>query len=62
MSPEERDQFVKKVLAERDRLAPQFPDIDPGDMLLILESLLLPPEEDRRFFLRPLKDGGGYVP
>ena len=61
MSPEEREEFVKKVLAARDRLQPRFPDIDPGDLLQILESLLLPPSADRRFFIRPLP-GGGHVP
>jgi hypothetical protein len=55
------DELVKRVLAARDRVAARFPDIDPGDLLLIVESVLRPPSKNRRFFVRPLP-GGGYVP
>ena len=58
---EELDSWVRRVLAERDRLAPRFPDMDPGDLLLILQSLLRPPGRERRFFLRSPRPGV-YVP
>jgi len=58
----ESDEFVKQVVAARDRVAARFPDIDPGDLLLIVESVLRPPSKNRRFFVRPLPRGGGYVP
>jgi len=46
----------------RDRVAPRFPDIDPGDLLLIVESVLRPRSKGRRYFVRALPQGGGYVP
>lgn len=56
-SRDELDAYVKRVLEARDRLAPRFPDIDPGDLLLILQSLLRPPGWDRRFLLRSVRPG-----
>jgi hypothetical protein len=62
MDQEGPDEFARRVMQARDRVAPRFPDIDPGDLLLIVESVLRPPSKNRRFFVRPLPRGGGYVP
>lgn len=56
-SRQELDEFAARLEAARDLLAPRFPDMDPGDLLLILESLLRPPGWDRHFLLRPLRPG-----
>ncbi len=91
-SRQELDEFVARLEARRDRLAPRLqrrhstgrriasglpprrgpiaartrksprrstgvPDMDPGDLLLILESLLRPPGWDRHFLLHPLRPG-----
>ncbi len=48
---------MKRVLEARDLLAPRLPDVDPGDLLLILQSLLRPPGWERRFFLREIRPG-----
>ena len=40
MDEEGPDEFAKRVRQARDRVAPRFPDIDPGDLLLIVESVL----------------------
>jgi hypothetical protein len=39
------------------RLQPLLPDIDPGDLDLILTSLLRPFGSGRRFFLREVRPG-----
>jgi hypothetical protein len=49
--------FKRKVFETRDRLAPLLPDIDPGDLLLILECTLRPFGTGKRFFLRQRSDG-----
>jgi hypothetical protein len=49
--------FMEKVFATRDRLAPLLPDIDPADLLLILECTLRPFGTGKRFFLRQRSDG-----
>jgi hypothetical protein len=38
----------------------ELPDVDPSDLLLIIQSLLRPPGTGRRYFLRR-RPGGGYV-
>jgi len=43
--------------ALRRRVAPQLPDIDPGDLLAILEAYVRPVGSGRRFFLRPDREG-----
>jgi hypothetical protein len=62
MDPEDPGEALKRILEARDRMAPRFPDVDPGDLLLIVESILRPRSKNRRFFVRPLPQGGGYVP
>lgn len=54
LSPEE---LREKTMALRDRLAPLLPEIDPGDLVLIIQSLLRPIGSGRRFFLRKLRPG-----
>lgn len=51
------DRWERKVQATKQRLLPLLPDIDPGDLDLILRSLLRPFGQGRRFFLRQLRPG-----
>jgi hypothetical protein len=44
--------LVERVLAARERVRSRLSDIDPGDLLVILQSLLRPPGS-RHFLLRP---------
>ncbi|HEY5920145.1 MAG TPA: hypothetical protein VIV11_00685 [Kofleriaceae bacterium] len=57
MSSEEAEALAARVLALRDRIAPLVPDMDPGDLMLILESLLRPFGSGRRFLLKELRPG-----
>lgn len=54
---EDPDGFAARVIALRDRLAPSLPDIDPQDLLLIVQSLLRPFGSGRRFLLREVRPG-----
>jgi hypothetical protein len=54
---ESPEQFAARLFALRDRLAPSLPDMDPGDLLLILQSLLRPPGSGKSYFLRPIRPG-----
>jgi hypothetical protein len=56
----EAERLRVEVLEARERIAPLLPDMDPGDLILILQSLLRPIGSGRRFFLRRLQSGG-YV-
>jgi hypothetical protein len=58
----EDPESVKRIFEARDRMAARFPDVDPGDLLLIVESVLRSRSKNRRFFVRPLPQGGGHVP
>jgi hypothetical protein len=53
----EQDELIRRLVAARDRLAPRFPDVDPGDLLLILKALLRPQGSRRRYFLRRVRPG-----
>lgn len=57
MTAEDAEALAARVVALRDRLAPLVPDIDPGDLMLILESLLKPIGSGRRFLLREIRPG-----
>ena len=46
---------VDVLTAAKLRLRPLFPDMDPGDLDLILTSLLRPFGSGRRFFLREVR-------
>jgi len=50
-------ELVEKVLRLRERVAPLVPDVDPGDLILILQSLLRPFGSGRRFLLRQIRPG-----
>jgi len=53
--------LARKLVRVRSRIAPQVPDIDPGDLLLILSARLRPFGRGRRLFLRQIRPGV-YVP
>lgn len=61
VKPFDPEAFSKRVFAERDRLAPLLPEIDPGDLVLILQSVLRPFGSGKNCFLRIGKDGR-FVP
>jgi hypothetical protein len=46
------DELVLRLTQQRDQLLPELADMDPGDLLLILQCLLTPVGSGRRFFLR----------
>jgi hypothetical protein len=48
---------VDALTTAKLRLQPLFPDMDPGDLDLILTSLLRPFGSGRRFFLREVRPG-----
>ena len=48
---------IVDVARDRQRLAKLLPDIDPGDLDLILTSLARPFGSGRRVFLREIKPG-----
>jgi len=50
------DRLAGKIRDVCARLAPQLPQIDPGDLRLIVRCLLLPPAR-RAVFLMRRKDG-----
>lgn len=50
------DLFAREVRDVCARLAPDLPDIDPGDLRLIVRSLLLPPQR-RAVFIARRTDG-----
>ena len=51
------EKFRQQVFEARDRVAPLVPEIDPGDLILILQSLLRPFGTGKRIFMRRTKDG-----
>ena len=55
------EELAANVRALYDRLAPQFPDMDPGDLMLILEMSLRPFGSGHRFLLVEVSPGV-YVP
>lgn len=54
--PRKADLFARRVVETCARLAPQLPHIDPGDLLLIVRALSLPPAQ-RVVFIRRTTDG-----
>ena len=58
-SREDPELFAQRVEREVARLSPRLPDVDPGDLVLIVQSLLRPLGSGRRFILRPA--GSGFV-
>jgi hypothetical protein len=51
------EEIVREVLRLRDLVAPALPDLDAGDLLLILQSLVRPFGSGRRFLLRQIRPG-----
>jgi hypothetical protein len=56
---EDPELFAQRVEREVARLSPRLPDVDPGDLVLIVQSLLRPLGSGRRFILRRV--GSGFV-
>ena len=54
--PRNVDIFAREVREVCARLAPQLPQLDPGDLRLIVRCLLLPPAR-RAVFLTRRRDG-----
>jgi len=54
--PRDVDLLARKVRDVCARLGPQLPEVDPGDLRLIVRSLLLPPAR-RAVFLTRRQDG-----
>ena len=55
------DKLVQEVEETRSRIAVLLPDIDPGDLVLILQSVLRPVGSGRHFLFRQPRPGV-YVP
>jgi hypothetical protein len=51
------EQLASAVEAAYARVRPQLPDIDPSDLVLILQSVLRPPGSGRVFFLHQIGPG-----
>ena len=51
------EQFAADVRAEFAVMAAKFPEIDPGDLLLIVQCKLRPFGTGRRYFLREAAPG-----
>ncbi|MEO7087000.1 MAG: hypothetical protein ABI442_11415 [Gemmatimonadaceae bacterium] len=51
------EQLVRDVELARGRLGDEVADIDPHDVVLILQSLLRPLGTGRRYFLREIRPG-----
>ena len=54
--PRDIDRFAARIRAVCQRLAPELPAVDPGDLRMIVRSLLLPPAR-RAVFIARRKDG-----
>ena len=57
--PRDVDPLARKVRDVCARLGPQLPEVDPGDLRLIVRSLLLPPA--RRVVFLTRRQDGRYV-
>jgi hypothetical protein len=57
--PRDVDLLARKVQDVCVRLAPQLPELDPGDLRLIVRCLLLPPGRRAVFLAR--REDGRYV-
>ena len=57
--PRATDLFARKLQDTCARLVPQLPQVDPGDLRLIVRCLLLPPARRAVFITR--RQDGRYV-
>lgn len=55
------EKFARRVERWHQRLAPQFPEIDPHDLHLIIESLLRTREQRMEVMLVKRREDGSYV-
>ena len=60
MQPFDPQEFADRVLKRHRNLCRRLPDLDPGDILLILQQKMRPFGTGKRFFIRKHPDGG-YV-
>jgi hypothetical protein len=58
-SSEELELFAQRLEKVVAWLVPRLPEIDPDDLILIVQSILRPPGSGRRFILR--RAGNGFV-
>jgi hypothetical protein len=57
MSKQAIRKLIRQVKEAQAWLEPKFPDMDPGDLTLILECMFRPWHSGQKFFLRPREDG-----
>ena len=50
-------EWHERMMALAAKLAPRLPDIDRGDLLLILECIVRGPGSGRALFIREVKPG-----
>jgi len=53
----EREARLDRIVALQRRLSRELPEIDPAELLRIVENLLTPFGCGRRYFLRSHRDG-----
>jgi hypothetical protein len=58
-APEDPELFAQRLEKQVAWLVPRLPEIDPDDLVLIVQSLLRPAGSGRRFILR--RAGNGFV-
>lgn len=58
--PKRAEALLRDMRALYEKLQAKCPEIDPGDLNLIVERMCRRPGSGRRFFIRPLA-GGGYA-
>lgn len=56
--PNKAQALLRRMRAMYEEVKDKTLDIDHGDLWLIIERLCREPNSGRRFFIRPLKDGG----
>lgn len=51
------EELVRRIVEARGRIADRLPDVDPGDLLLILEMYFRPFGSGLSFFQREVRPG-----
>ena len=57
MTKQQQRDLIRQIRETQERLTPLLPDMDPGDLHLILERIFRPDGTDRRFFIREISPG-----
>ena len=57
--PKKAELLLREMRALYEKLRGKCPNVDPEDLILIVERMCRRPGSGRRFFIRPL-EGGGY--